>query len=447
MAAGTGMGIAGQAEPVGQEKMQADTAVVMDYIKRSFSLTIRKSDGKQGENIDVPYPYTVPCATGLFQNLFYWDTYFTNLGLLRTDFKEVAKNNTDNLLFLADKLGYVPNANRWEYSNRSQPPLLAWMVRDIFTETKDLEWAGDAYRVLTREHHFWMTQRLSPTGLNCHSHSATEGELEKFYTFLSQNRFKELALADRKEKLAFSSQSLSEAETGWDFTPRFDRRCGNFCPVDLNANMYACETMLANLARALGKREEGAFWDEQSEKRRKLMVKYLWNEEVGCYTDYDYVNGRQSDLVTCASLFPLWAGVATQEQAQKTVDKTRMLLEYDFGLVACERRSQKYIYQWDYPNGWPPLQCIAIQALDRYGFREDACRIAEKYVGTVVRNFEKTGGMWEKYNVVTGATDAVDEYKMPQMLGWTAGTFVFAVEYLQQNHAVARDEVGHGLQN
>ena len=89
------------------------------------------------------------------------------------------------------------------------------------------------------------------------------------------------------------------------------------------------------------------------------------------------------------------------------------------------------------PNGWPPLQCVAIQALDRYGFKDDARRIAEKYVRTVIANYEKTGDLWEKYNVVTGTTEVVDEYKMPRMVGWTAGVFIYAADYLQ---ALPRNE-------
>ena len=421
---------------------QADVAEVLAYIKKSFPKTVREQTNAGKKNINVPHPYTVPCADGLFQNLFYWDTYFTNLGLLQTGMEGLAKNNTDNLLFLANKLGYVPNANRWEYSNRSQPPLLARMVGDIFSETKDRQWAKQAYRTLAKEHAFWTSRRSSPTGLNRNFHSATDDELMEFYTFLAKSRFKGLSCESRVEKLAFSSHSLSEAETGWDFTPRFDRRCEDFCPVDLNANLYFCETMLADMARALENGDEHA-WSKKAEDRRRLMSKYLWNEKVGCFTDYDFVNGKQSDLVTCAALFPLWAGAATQEQAEKTLHKVRRLLECESGLAACERRPQKFVYQWDYPNGWPPLQCIAIQAMDRYGFRTDARRIAEKYVKTVVRNFKKTGGLWEKYNVVTGSTDAVDEYQMPQMLGWTAGTFIFAVDYLKRTGLTACARMAH----
>lgn len=124
------------------------------------------------------------------------------------------------------------------------------------------------------------------------------------------------------------------------------------------------------------------------------------------------------------------AGIATPEQAQQIVGKLRALLEYDHGLSTCAKRPQKFVCQWDYPNAWPPLQCVAIQALDRYGCQHDARRSAEKHVRMVSRNYETTGDLWEKYNLITGTADVAAEYKMPRVVGWTAGVFVFAAEYL-----------------
>jgi alpha,alpha-trehalase len=134
--------------------------------------------------------------------------------------------------------------------------------------------------------------------------------------------------------------------------------------------------------------------------------------------------------VTSAALYPLLAGIATPKQAKQVVRKMREVLEYNHGLTTCEPRPSQFVYQWDHPNAWPPLQAVAVLALDRYGFKADARRIAEKYVRTVIANYEKTGDLWEKYNANTGTTDVVDEYQMPRMVGWTAGVFVYAADYL-----------------
>jgi alpha,alpha-trehalase len=419
---------ADSAAPAGAPEKYPGLERVLAHIRAAFPQTIKEQKEDQGDILGLPCPYTSPCAKEGFQQLFNWDTYFINLGLLRIGMQAQAKNNVDDLLFLTDKFGLVPSASRRSMANRSQTPFLALMVRDLFAATGDRAWLERAYPILVKEHSFWMTQRLSPLGLNRPGNSATTNYLLRFYSYLERERFKGLTLARESEKLAFSSQALSEAEL-WDFTPRFDRRAAEFCPVDLNANLYRCEIILADLSEILKNGEESA-WRGKAAKRKHLIQQYLWNDQVGCYTDYDFVRHRKGDLVSCAALFPLAAGIATPEQAAAVVKKLRAVLEYDHGLATCEQRAWPFSYQWDYPNGWPPLQCLAIQALDRYGFKEDARRIAGKYVRTVIRNYETTGDLWEKYNVVTGTTEVVDEYKMPRMVGWTAGVFVYAADYL-----------------
>lgn len=405
------------------------TAKVMAHIREAIPQTVRVQKEDKGDIIGVPYPYTSPCAKDAFVLLFYWDTYFMNLGMLRNNMLEQAKNNCDDQLFLVDKLGMMPCASRYSMANRSQTPFLGLMVRDIFAATGDREWLKSAYATLTKEYNFWVTKRATPCGLNRMGNSATEKQLVNFYNYLAKDRFKGLPYTNRADKIAFSSQSLSESET-WDFTPRFDRRAEEFCPVDINANLYLYETILADFSKTLKTGEESA-WLEKAAKRKQLIQELLWNNAVGCYTDYDFANKKKGDVVSCAALFPLMAGIATPEQAEKTVKKMKAVLEYDHGLSTCEKREWPFVYQWDYPNAWPPMQAIGIQALDRYGFKDDARRIAEKYVKTVIANYEKTGDLWEKYSAVTGTTEVVDEYKMPRMVGWTAGVFIYAADYLK----------------
>lgn len=405
-------------------------AAVLSHVRASFPLTVREQVEDDGDVIGLPKPYSAPCANDTFHNLYVWDTYFINLGLIRLGMLEQAKNNTDDMLFLVDKLGFVPNASRYSMANRSGLPFLPLMVREIFAETGDREWLRRAYATLSKEHDFWTTRRMSPVGLNRVHHSATPEYLAGFSGYLAAERFPGLTFADDDAMLAFGSQALSECEV-WDFTPRFDRRAEEFCPVEINANLFLGEIIRADFADILGNGEALA-WREKAERRAHLVRELLWNEDAGCFTDYNFVTRAKSDLASCATFFPLLAGLATPEQAERVVEKMRSALEYDHGLATCERRPGKFVYQWDYPNGWAPLQCVAIMALDRCGFRDDARRIAGKYVRTVVSNFEKTGDLWEKYNVVTGGLDVADEYKMPPMIGWTAGVFVFAAEYLEK---------------
>jgi neutral trehalase len=401
---------------------------VMEHIQKGFPQSVKSLKEDKGDVVGLPHPYTSPCVKDGFQQLFYWDTFFINQGLQRIGMEQQARYNTDNLLFLLDKFGLVPNANRISMANRSQIPFLSQMVRDVYERTHDDAWLRSAYTTLKKEYEFWMTRRVSPVGLNRSGNEATKQYLLNFYNYLAKERFKGIACATEEEKLAFARQALSEAET-WDFTPRFDRRAEEFCAVDLNSNLYVYETNFAWFSRILKNGEEKN-WLAKAARRKELIQKLLWNEKVGCYTDYDWKNRQQGDLVSCATLFPLLAGIATAQQAEQVVRKMREVLEYDGGLATCEKRTHRFVYQWDYPNAWPPMQWVGIQALDRYGYKQDARRIAGKYVQTVTRNFQKTGDLWEKYNAITGAIDVADEYQMPKMMGWTAGVFVRAVECL-----------------
>ena len=232
-------------------------------------------------------------------------------------------------------------------------------------------------------------------------------------------------------RIAQGRHWLAEAESGWDFNPRFDRRCLDFNPLDLNANLYIYETSMARFCKELG-RDGARQWKQRARTRRHLIRKYCRNRADGLFYDYDYVNGRHSEVL-CGAVFNLMnAGLLTRCQARK-VRKALPRLEREFGIVACEKGGPErpFTYQWDYPNAWGAINCMAVKGLDRYGFREDARRIARKYVESNVKQFEGTGMLFEKYNALTGWQDAASEYGTPgDFMGWTAGTFLFCADYL-----------------
>ena len=150
------------------------------------------------------------------------------------------------------------------------------------------------------------------------------------------------------------------------------------------------------------------------------------------YRDRDMTTGTFSPIFSVASFYPLWAGVATEAEAASTVAQLPWL-EYDFGLATCEPGARTSAFQWDYPNGWAPLHFIAVHGLLRYGYRAEAERIARKYIHAIDRTFAETGTLWEKYNVTDGTLNVTDEYKMPPMLGWTAGVYVDFTTLLAPN--------------
>jgi len=404
---------------------------VQDFIREQMPLSVRVNRTDTLGKVGLPYPYSVPCVQGMFQDLFYWDTYFTNLGLISIGDTVQAKNNVDNILYVIDLLGYMPNATDRGMFNRSQPPYASMMVADIYEATHDKAWLAAALPVLKKEYNFWITKRSAPNGLNRHGNSATDKELTDFYGYM-MTRFSHFKweIPD-SERIRQGSHFLSEAESGWDFTPRFDFRCEDFNPVDLNANLYLYEKNFEKFHKVLGLKGRKK-WAKLADKRGKLMRKLMKNPSDGLYYDYDFINARQSSVYSASVFNLMWAGLLTTNEAKTVVDNLHRL-EMPCGVVACEPASRNYTYQWDAPNAWASFNVLAIKGLDQYGYKSEARRIAEKYVQSIDSIYQNTGNLWEKYNGITGTTDVKSEYEMPPFMGWTAGAFMYALDYLRNN--------------
>jgi alpha,alpha-trehalase len=240
---------------------------------------------------------------------------------------------------------------------------------------------------------------------------------------------------------------MSECETGWDLNHRFDHRCGDFCPVDLNSTLVIYERFLAQF----GPSGEKASWLKREDERIRLINDYLWDETRGGFFDYDYRRQARGRMISAATFQPMWAGLATPQQAKMIVENMLPQLELPHGIAACAPGPRDCVCGWDYPNAWPCMQNIVYRSLARYGYHEEAHRVAEKYLLTVCQCFESTGDLWEKYNALDGsvrtpsehgynestqrAFDHASEEAMhdapPSMMGWTAGVFLDADAFLR----------------
>jgi alpha,alpha-trehalase len=397
---------------------------VRAHIAASWDKTVRTSPDDP-THVRVPYPYTVPSIEGAFQEMYYWDTYFTDRGLLLDGRLELARQNCDNMLYLVDTYGFMPNGTRTWYLTRSQPPYLMIMVLDVFEKSQDRAWLQRAYPILKREYETWTTgdQLVAETGLSRYFDRETDRQnlLAAFAGVAGRIGLPTDCSDD--DKMRHAQHALAECTSGWDFTPRFENRCLDFIPVDLNANLYLYELGFATIAEILGDGSADA-WREKAAARRERLERFCWSEARGLYLDYDFVNRRHTTVASLATFQPLWAGMAAPDRAAR-VRENLPLFERDFGLATCEAvDTGSRSYQWGYPNGWAPLHLIAVEGLQRYGYDQDATRIADKYLAAVAGLFDKTGNLWEKYNVSDGSLQAVCEYDNPEMLGWTAGVFV-----------------------
>lgn len=388
--------------------------------------------------------------------LFYWDNYFINKGLLKIDsLKQYALNVVDNLLWEVDTLGFVPNANMNWGINRSQIPYLAHMVADVYEEFPDREWLLNAYQTLKKEYHFWTdtsqtaieNHTTSVAGLQRFYHHGSEKELADFYTLCYRRRLlaEHPDSVDYQTRLEVAGHYMAEAEV-MDFTPRFENRCTDFIAVDLNCNLYHYEKLFSWMVQELALTGEPD-WNSMAETRKKLINRYCWNEERGLFMDYDFRNNRFTKVACIACMYPLFVGIASAEQAEKTL-KNLSLFEYEFGVTVCEKTNQPVLYQWDYPAGWPPVFLLTVQSLHNYGFKTDALRICEKYLDLAARNFvdpqpcfkggdstkiRSKGYIYEKYDVVTGGINDW-EYPAWEFIGWSAGVYIWCLSYYQTNN-------------
>lgn len=392
---------------------------VKEYIEENLQKTIRTNKEDSGSLLGLPYPYTVPCQENTFLEMYYWDTYFTNLGLISDNKIQLAKNNIDNMLYLVEKYGFMPNGNRTYYLNRSQPPFLYLGVRDIFNETKDIKWLEKSYSVLCKEYEFWQTKRMAPNGLNFYGNHVLSQEQTVWLYNDFVKRSGGYTTEDNAERIKIAHTVRSFVESGWDFNSRFEFDGEFINPVDLNSLLYGFENQMADFSKLL-KNGMDEIWIKRAENRKELVNNYLWNSEKSIYLDWNFKENKFSPVVSAASIYPLFVKLCDKP------DNTILLLKeliLEYGVSASLEENTKG-YQWDYPNIWPPIQYIAYISAKNYKCNDFAETIKEKYITLIEQSFSKTHNLWEKYDGNSGEVSNKD-YDSPKMLGWTAGVYLF----------------------
>jgi alpha,alpha-trehalase len=225
-------------------------------------------------------------------------------------------------------------------------------------------------------------------------------------------------------------------ESGWDFSSRWFTDGRNLAsiatteivPVDLNVLLYNLELTLAGLYQQQGKEEKSKTLRRQAELRRDAILHYCWDPDKGYFFDYHFPGKRRTAALTLAGMYPLWLQIATPEQAGRATETLRDTFLLKGGLVTTPTATAQ---QWDSPNGWPPLQWIAIQGLHHYQQDELADTISTRWLRLNETVFRKTGKMMEKYNVADLSLIAGGgEYPLQDGFGWTNGV---ALGLIRQN--------------
>jgi alpha,alpha-trehalase len=392
------------------------TKKVLSYIKESWVKSIRPA------NETVPFPYTSPSVTGFFTGFFYWDNYFINKGLMLDGLDYQVENTLDNFKYYVEKIGYVPNGSTM--LTRSQPPFFTKCVYEYYLHTNDKKVLEKYLPALLKEYEFWMTKRILSCGLNSYFCTATKEELKAVYIGLSK-RVEEVRESE-EEQISVAEDILAIAESGLDFNMRFITTQSKidskkFIHLDLNCILYDVEITLSKMLSILGDKEKSQEFLDYADKRKKLINEYLFDKEKGIYLDYNFVDNTFSSIISAVSLYPYTFGISCDKVgAKKVLDH----LELPFGITPCASRGENALYfQWDYPCVWPYTTWFSYTALNNVGLKKDAERIAKKYMFNVNYNFEKTGAVWEKYDGRNGGIAVTNEYKTPEMLGWSAGVY------------------------
>ena len=394
------------------------------YIKENWKNTFHPADELAGE-IKIKHPFVSPCAVGMFTEMFYWDTYFINLGLMLDGYAEQAKNNIDNIAQFIKVLGFMPNANN--ILDRSQPPFFTRMVYDYYKKTGYKSIIEDYIDTILKEYKFWTTKRKNILGLSSYSTRGDDDGVLNNYEWHHERVYEEGKT--REEKLQIGKDIMAIAESGLDFTMRFKTKnsriaAHSFSHLDLDCILYDVEIKTAEMLRRSRREAEAETFEKNAEKRKELMNKYYLTSD-GIYLDYNLETGEHSQILSAVSLYPYTFGISSDKDGAMKVLKR---LELPYGLSVCEYRDDDLFYQWDYPCMWPAATCLAYMGLKNIGLKDEAARIAGKYINVTRTVFEETGRLWEKYNALTGKIAETSEYPTVPMMGWTAGVYRYFAE-------------------
>ena len=396
----------------------------------------------------LPYPYVVP--GGRFNEMYGWDSYFIQVGLLRDGEIELAKNMADNFLYQIENYGKVLNANRTYYLTRSQPPFLTQMVLGVYRKTHDIKWLRDAVPAIEKYYRFWTSEPhlTKETGLSRY-YDLGDGpapevisderdekgrtHYDRVKEYYRTHEIKDYDLAqyyDReKDRLTdlFYKGDRSMRESGFDPSNRFgpfNIDIIHYNPVCLNSLLYLMERETAEIMKTLGRTREANVWLGRADERRRSINRLMWDERDGLYYDYNFVEKRVRRYPFVTTFYPLWAGIADRKQAARVVANLNRF-ERPGGLQTSTNASGN---QWDAPFGWANMQMIAVKGLRRYGYAKEADRIAANFLSMILKDFLEHNTIVEKYDVVRRSSQLGAGIKFGYAanqigFGWTNAAF------------------------
>lgn len=408
-------------------------AGIRKHIDTLWTVLQHAADTAQGTTlIPLPHDYIVP--GGRFREVYYWDSYFTMLGLEESKRFSLIESIIKNFAFLIDKYGHIPNGNRTYYVSRSQPPFFALMV-ELLAKHRGPQTLVTYRPQLIKEYEYWMhgSGKLK-TGATEHTVRMADGSLLNRYWDASstprEESYREDVLAGKEtkqNKADFYRNIRAAAESGWDFSSRWMAdgkslatiETTNLVAVDLNSLLYNLERVIARAYEVDGKKKAAAAYRAKAFKRKAALQKYCWDAKTGGYRDYNWQRKTLSAQVSIATAFPLFFNLADSEQARQITALIKSKFLQPGGVATTLIPTGQ---QWDQPNGWAPLQYITIMGLRNYKQNTLAQTIAQRWMQLNLKEFNRTGKLLEKYDVQhTNTSAGGGEYPLQDGFGWTNG--------------------------
>jgi alpha,alpha-trehalase len=366
------------------------------------------------------------------------------LGLMADGRRDLGQGLVTNFAYQIDHYGHVPNGNRSYYLSRSQPPFFHLMVglmaptgaNGAAPKPDDLAREYARYLAqLRREHAYWMdgAGRLAPGQAARHAVAMPDGAILNRY-WDERDTPRDESYREDVETAARSSRPAAQvyrdlragAESGWDYSSRWlanghdlhTIHTTDLIPIDLNSLLYGLEQAVSDGCRWAKDLPCMREFHTLAVRRRMAIERYLWDGQRGIYADLDWKKAQRQTQLTAATLMPLFMDIASPAKAASVARAVRAGLLGKYGLLTTPDESGQ---QWDAPNGWAPLQWMAIDGLRRHGQPQLASDIAKRWMNTVDLVYRETGKLTEKYNVVQQGKGGGGEYPGQDGFGWTNG--------------------------
>lgn len=409
-----------------------------DHIRDLWPLLFRPADdaGKSHSSlIPLPYPYVVP--GGRFREIYYWDSYFTARGLIADGQSEMALNMAKNFRHMIKTCGHIPNGNRVYYLSRSQPPFFIPMISMLADEFGSTV-ISDFYDEALLEHAFWMDETGEPgrRAVTITDQNGSKHTLNRYWDDNPAPReeswiedVSEFEASGSSDEVTFYRHIRAACESGWDFSSRWlsdelslsSIETTSILPVDLNTLLWYAEDRLAEWSRSLGHSSEAEKFRALADKRKASVHQLMWDSDRGFYFDYHISRRQTTHCFSLAAVYPLYFGMADQPRVEAVADHLKKQFLKDGGLLTTTNTTGQ---QWDAPNGWAPLQWMAIIGLENYGLSELADEIRKRWLMLNERVYAESGKMVEKYNVSdVSKKGGGGEYPLQDGFGWTNGVF------------------------